>query len=119
MIKAPIGKTVGEMSAEELDAACHAATGLRPPRDPAQRPAYLVAMAIASAAKVLTDRDLIERYVIDFFLGRGEPQPEYRALIEKAFGRPIGADEPRPFDIESLFQEQAQRIRWEAAVLLD
>jgi hypothetical protein len=76
-------------------------------------------MALASAARSFADRDLVDRYVIDFFLGRGEPQPEYRALIEKALGRAVAPDEPRPFDLGSLFQEQAQRIRREAVTLFE
>jgi hypothetical protein len=115
MNKAPVGKSVGEMNAEEFDAACYAGSGLRPPRDPKQAPAYLVASVFVTAGQAFSDQDLIEAFAINFLLGRGDQLPEFRPLLEKALGRPIGADEPRPFDLEALLEErQGRRAQREA-----
>jgi hypothetical protein len=104
-------KSVGEMTGAEFDAACFAATGLRPPKDPGQRPAYIVSSIFVQASQAVTDQDLIESFAIDFLLGRGDQLPEFRPLLETALGRTIGVDEPKPFDLEALLQKQAGRQR--------
>jgi hypothetical protein len=104
-------KSVGEMTGAEFDAACFAATGLRPPADPGQRPAYIVTTIIVEASQAVTDQDLIESFAIDFLLGRGDQLPEFRPLLETALGRAIGVDEPKAFDLDALLQKHAERRR--------
>jgi hypothetical protein len=103
-------KSVGEMTGAEFDAACFAATGLRPPKA-GQQPAYIVASVFVTASQTFSDQDLVETFAIDFLLGRGDQLPEFRPLLEKALGRPIGVDEPKSFDLEALLQRQAERRR--------
>jgi hypothetical protein len=104
-------KSVGEMTGAEFDVACFAAIGLRPPKDPGQQPAYIVTSVFVTASQTFSDQDLIETYVVNFLLGRGDQLPEFRPLLEKALGRAIDVNEPKPFDLEALLQVQAERRR--------
>ena len=102
-------KTVGEMNAEEFSAACHAAFGLRPPKDPKQGPAYIVTTTIITAGGAVTDQDLIDRWVINNLLSDPANRELYQPLVERALGRPVAPDEPQPFDLAAIRREQEER----------
>lgn len=113
------GKTIGEMNAQEFDAACYAVTGLRPPRNPEQDAAYIVATAALTASGAVADQDLRDAWLIDFLLGRPNPLPGARPLIEKAIGRPVVPGEPKPFDAAALRREQSRRDQRRERALFD
>lgn len=106
------------MSQEEVDRMI----GFRAPSiDSEDYDAYLVMAAIAFAAKAgVTDRDLVDRWTIDFLLGRRDRQAAtFLPLVERAIGRPVQPGEPRPFDMDAIRQEQAERRQRAAAALFD
>jgi hypothetical protein len=114
-------KSRNESKAEDHSAFFDKVVGLRAPSiDDPQFPAYLVLAQIIVAGKAgLTDQDLIDRWVVDFFLERPDRVSQYRPLIERAIGRPVGADEPKAFDMDAIRREQQERNQRRAGAMFD